>query len=411
MLEQQARQAYAEGDFLRFYIASLKLHNQMPYVPSYMVDLIRACALLGRQNTAYHYMLTMQQQGLSYNFNEIEDAASLRGTQAYDYINNLMIEAGLPDGQAEVVFSLPGSPADYLALAWDSSRERFLVGTEYEGRLLAVDAAGNSEELLRATPENGLWSINGIAVDAKVNRLWLSTSASPRFAGYTTADRNRGSLVELELDSLQPVARYNLPVDGLDHELGGLALTDDGHAYVFDTLLPMLYVRRPGSTRLEHFVAAPDLVGFTDLAVTPDNARLFVADPVMGVFVVDPIAEQTALLVGPETLNLAGIQGIEYRNGKLYIVQAGISPERVLRLDLDVNGSAVAEVAPMAVALESFAFPGLVTVQGDSLFYFANHGAADDKTARLARTSLDAGVNLKTQDVEDLKRLISPARQ
>jgi len=411
MLEQQARQAYVDGDYLRFYIASLKLHKQMPYVPAYMVDLIRACALLDRQNTAYHYMLTMQQQGLSYDFNEVPDAAGLLGTQAYDYINNLMIEAGEPAGQAELAFSLPGSPADYLSLAWDASRERFLVGTEYEGRLLAVDAQGNSEELLRATPDNGLWSINGIAVDARANRLWLSTSASPRFAAFTTADRNRGSLVELELDSLQPVARYNMPVDALDHELGGLALTDDGHVYVIDSLHPMLYLRRPESSRLEPFLAAPNLVGFTDITVTPDNARVFVSDPVMGVLVIDPVAEQSTLLTGPETLNLAGIQGIAYRQGKLYIVQAGISPERVLRLDLDANGTAVASVTPMAIAQEFFSFPGSAAVQGDGLVYFANHGAVEDDATRLARTALDAGVPVKAQDVEDLKRLIHPATQ
>lgn len=32
-LEAESRQAYADGDYLRFYIANMKLHNRFPYVP------------------------------------------------------------------------------------------------------------------------------------------------------------------------------------------------------------------------------------------------------------------------------------------------------------------------------------------------------------------------------------------
>ncbi|RPH96447.1 MAG: hypothetical protein EHM68_11130, partial [Lysobacterales bacterium] len=137
-LEEQSRKAYADGKYLSFYIANLKLHKMRPHVPQYMINLVRAGALLDKANTAYHYMHMMQQQGLSFDFNSTEDTLNIRDTQAYDYINNLMIAANEPAGEGSVAITLPGPPRDYGALAWDPSRERLLLGTVREGKLLAV---------------------------------------------------------------------------------------------------------------------------------------------------------------------------------------------------------------------------------------------------------------------------------
>lgn len=409
LLEAESRQAYEDGDYLRFYIANMKLHNRFPYVPQYMVNIVRACAMLEKNATAYHYMHKMQQQGLSYDFNQFEDTENIRHTQAYDYINNLMINAGSPAGEGAVAMTLAGDPADYSAIAWDGSRERFLVGTLRDGRILAVDAAGDAEVLLQADADNGLWSVNGLAVDESRKRLWVSSVATPAFAGYTESDGNRNAVFEFDLETLERVGRYDLRPDGLYHELGGMALASDGQLYVVDTVRPVVYRKRPGQPSLELFVASSELVAFTDVAVTPDNSRLFASDPVMGIFLVDPMAEAAAMLTGPETLNLGGIQSVGYHDGDLFVVQAGIQPERLTRLELDPSGASVANVVPMAVALDAFERPGPGTIADGSFYYFANHGAGGDAAAAVVmRTPLDAGDALQSLDIEDLQEALKP---
>jgi sugar lactone lactonase YvrE len=408
-LEAESRQAYEDGNYLRFYIANMKLHNRFPYVPQYMYNIVRACALLEKNNTAYHYMLKMQQQGLSYDFNATEDTLNIRKTQAYDYINNLMIEAGEPQGDGTVAMTLPGNPADYRAMAWDDSRDRLLVGTVSKGQVLAVGADGSTEVLIQADPENGLWSVNGLAVDPERKRLWISSAATPEFAAYTEADGNRNALFEFDLETLKPLVRYDLPPDGFYHVLGGVAVSGDGHVYVVDTVVPVIYRKTPQQASLQPFVASQELVAFTDVAVTPDNGRLFASDPVMGIFTVDLAAESAAMLSGPETLNLGGIQTVDYRDGSLFIVQAGIQPERLVRLSLDPNGLGVTDVVPMAVALEAFDRPGAGTVVEKDFLYFANLGAGDtDGGALVMRTRLDAGNALKKLDIQDLQEALQP---
>ena len=406
-LESKAAKARQEEDWSALYAASSGLHRQRPFEPAYMLDIIRAAGGLGQRQTVYTFMLKLQQAGLSYDIGQIPQTAFMSDTEAFQYINKLLVEAGQPAGEGESVLSIAGRPADIGDLAWDPTRERFLLGTRSDGRLLAMADDGSTELLLQADDKNGLWSIEGLAVDAKNGVLWIASSASPAFARYSPADARRGALFRFDLATLELRDQYNLPIDGLPHSLGSVALTDTGDVYVVDRAVPIVFRKAAGDDRLEHFVGMPRLVALTDLAVTPDNSRLFVADAVMGIMVIDPKAGGARMLQGPENLNLYGIYGLEYVDGALVITQSGISPQRIMRLELDAVGAAAENVTPMAVALQGFDTPGTGTLRGDRIYYFANHGTAtDDDRMRLMVTPLNAGVEVKPPDMRLFERAL-----
>jgi hypothetical protein len=393
-LEQRSKAAFAAGDAVTAYDANLQLHELRPYKGEYMYDIVRAAALQDRKSEAYEMMLKMQRQGMSYDFNQTEDTLNIRRTEVYRYLNDVMVETGKPAGEGTVAFRLPGDPSDFQAIAWDASRNRFLVGTAAKGEVLAVGEDGAADVLLQANGGNGMWSVNGLAADVERNRLWISSAATPKFAGFTPALSNQGALFEFNLETLELVKQYFQPIDSLPHELGGLTVTDDGHVYVFDRALPIVYRKTPDGDRLEAFVGSKELASFSDIAVTPDNSRLFVADRVKGVFVVDPVAEQAAMLTGADDLNLGGIEGIEYTAGELVIVQPGFQPQRLMRLKLAANGSVVETAEPMAVALAEYDGPGVGAIREGALFYFANaRTTAEDSRSELLvmRTPLDSG--------------------
>jgi len=411
-LEQQSAEAFAAGDAQRASDINLQLHERRPYAVEYMVDAVRAAALQDHKTEAYEMMLKMQRQGLSYDFNQTDDTLKIRRTEVYMYVNDLMVEAGKPAGEGQLAFTLPGAPADFQAIAWDSSRGKFLVGTAARGTVLAIAEDGSSEVLLKAADHKGMWSVNGLAADPARNRLWISTAATPKFEGFAPAEENQGALLEFNLETLEPVKQYFLPVDRLPHELGSLALTDDGHVYVIDRALPVVYRKTPDGDRLEAFVGSRELVSFSDLAVAPDNSRLFVADRALGVFVVDPVAEQATMLGGPDNLNLGGIEGIEYAAGKLYIVQGGIQPQRLMRLELEANGSAVESVAPMAIALPGFNRPGIGDILGEAMYYFANPGASDGAEGiQVMRTPLESGQAIVPPDLRKFQESLKKRQQ
>ena len=111
-LEIRAREAYESENWVRFFATNRQMHEQRPFVPEYLANLVLAASRLERKTTAYHYMLIMQQQGLAFDFDAFDETKPVRGTEAYDYINDLLKRAGEPAGEAEKVCALEeGTPA------------------------------------------------------------------------------------------------------------------------------------------------------------------------------------------------------------------------------------------------------------------------------------------------------------
>jgi len=397
-LEQKSRDAFEAEKWAAAYVANLKLNKLRPAELQYLVNVVRACGMLDRKNAAYHIMLEMQKQGMTFNFDDVAETELIRGTEAYEHINQLLVDAGNPSGVGVAVFSLPGTPTNFSSIAWDPSRDRFLVGTLSGGQLLAVSDNGESEVLLQGGTKNDPRAITGLAVDVNRSRLWASSSA---------IDKSRGALLEFDLKTLEFLGHFDLPVDDLQHDLGSVAVAADGTVYVIDRATPVIYRKMPDGDRLTPFFASPELLSISDITVTPDNSRVFISDPAKGVLVIDPVAEQAVFLSGPETMNLGGVDGLEYRNGQLFAVQGGFTPQRVLRLDLDgERGTTVLAVSPMAIALEEFNKPGGGTIRGDDLFYFANSGESDGSSVTVVSTPLDAGAELEPPDMSQFEEAV-----
>lgn len=371
-LQEMAIQSYQDGEYMRFIQATIKLREKRPYEPQYLVGMVVGAALLGRSTTAYNYMHIMQQQGLSYDFNTTEDTRSIRKTEVYDYLNDLLIKAGEPMGEGKVVFTLPAAAVQPQAIAWDNSRGKFLVGTIESGALLAVGPAGEAEELLRPTDENGLLAIIGIAVDEAHERLWVTTAGVPGFAPLIPTELGRGALMEFNLANLELLHRFDVPVDGLAHVPGSMAVTPSGDVYLIDRAVPMVFRKSAQGNKLEPYLASKELTGFKDIAITDAGNKLYLADAALGIAVVDLEKQTTSMLGGPETLNLGGISGLMYSAGQLLLLQNGIRPQRLMRLELDPSGMNVVATIPLAVALADFDAPSFGVIQGGAVYYFAS---------------------------------------
>ncbi len=400
-LEENSRQSYADGKYVRFYVANMKLHELRPYEPRYLENIIAACALVDRKRTAYHYLLQMQRQGLSNDLSKNPDTESIRDTEVWTYLNDLMIGAGEPNGAGEVAFTLTAEQSSPVAISWDESRGLFLVGTETNGTVIAVSEDGSTQVLIEANDENGLWAIRGLFTDTENNRLWVSSAAVPAFSAFEVTDKGRGALLEFDLKTLELKGRFNVPMDGQNHELGPIAVSGDGDIYVADLAHPVVFRKTAKGERLEPFVGSNHLVGIRDIAVSADNGKLYIADSTMGVLVVDSAEQTSIMLAPPDDLNLGGISGLFYYEGKLIMIQNGFQPQRIMRLELDANGTVVTEAIPLANALADFDRPAFGTIKGDDVYYFANPG--ENQAVSVMKTPLNPEGEIESPEMRRMK--------
>jgi hypothetical protein len=152
--------------------------------------------------------------------------------------------------------------------------------------------------------------------------------------------------------------------------------------------------------------AARNLVSLRGISVSDNSRFVYAADYEMGILRLDVEQGEAILLGHGETLNLGGIEGLEYVDGDLIIIQSGIRPQRIMRLELDDEGSAVSNVAPVVVAQEWFDYPSYGTLVDGELVFFANSlgqlpgRQVEPRPIRLART-----------DTEGLGKIVSPDMQ
>ncbi|HEY5776457.1 MAG TPA: hypothetical protein VIS57_10245 [Xanthomonadales bacterium] len=400
----KANQAYVAKDYLTFRRVLESLRNLRPNNSEYMYQLVLAHALLNEKTPAYDLMLKMQRQGLAYDFMESDATMNIRGTEVFDYVNELMKMAGEPMGESEPLFVLPEKVILPSAISWDESRQKFLVGTIVEGQILAVGKDGQVDELLKADDNNKLWAIFDILVDQSRKRLWITSASVPGFARYDPIDMGRSALFEFDLETLDLLSSYPVPTDGQSHILGSMVLSPDGDIYIADRFLPFIYVKPSGEQKLKAVMAFREMISQRGIAMQPDGRIMYVADREMGIMVVDVKGQRARLLDIPETLNLAGIDGLYLKDNALYVIQNGIRPQRVISLQLDASGTKVAGVRPMAVAQPAFDLPSFGTIMGEDLYYFANSQMLGEpgsiKPVTVLRTPLDAGSNLIQPDMQ-----------
>lgn len=370
----QAAGAYQQGNYAEWVRALEQLHSLRPFNADFMRQLVEGYARLGDRSQAFNMMLRMQQQGLSEDWSAVEGLETLQPYPVYGHLDQLMTEAGRPFGRASLAAEIPGDIAMPEALAMDPTTGRLFVGTVRDGAILV---RGQDEEEFQpfASPEtvDGLMAVFDLIADPERGHLWVATGSTSQYRGATSANFGRTSLIRLDLATGEKQAEFRVLPDGKPHLLGAMALAGDGTVYAADNLTPFVYRLAPGEERPQVFLGNPVFTGFRGIALSPDAAKLYVADYELGVFVYETDGERRGLpLPAPDTLNLGGIDGLYRWENSLVVIQNGISPERVLRLDLDASGTRVESVAPLVVSDHRFDIPTFGTLVDNELFFLAS---------------------------------------
>lgn len=364
----RAARAFNEDRLDDWVTATEQLHRLRPYNQDFMRHLVVGYARQNRLSEAFNMMLTMQQQGLAEDWTVYEELEPLRPHRLYGHLTNLMREAGQPFGLFGVYAELPQDLAMPEALALDHAANRLFVGSLRDGSIHVRGADG--EWQLFASPDSveGLNGIFGLDVDAERGHLWVATGHAPQFVGFDAEAATQTALLKLDLETGARLAVHSIGESALAHLLGAVIVASDGTVFAADTRHPLLFRLKPEAESLELFFGSQNLSSLRGLALSGDDRLLYVADYETGVVIVATDGSQRAWqLAAPDTLNLGGIDGVYWWNQHLVVIQNGISPQRVLRLQLGPDGLGVTAVAPVLAALEEFDTPTFGSMDGSRL--------------------------------------------
>ncbi|NIQ54853.1 MAG: hypothetical protein GWN71_16145 [Gammaproteobacteria bacterium] len=212
----------------------------------------------------------------------------------------------------------------------------------------------------------------GLTLDPEHRMLWAATTGAEPFRGLEADDEGRAALVVYDADSGTPLGRH-APPGGGPHFLGDIALGPDGTVYASNGLDGTVYALDPGAppdAPLRRLLPAGTLASAQGIA--PARDALFVADYSKGIFRVSPATGTAVRLPAPPVTALLGIDGLVPFQGDLIAIQNGTRPNRILRLHLERDGRAIAEVEVLAAALPEWAEPTQGTVVDGRFHFVAN---------------------------------------
>ena len=369
----------AQNDMQRFIWVLKRAGELSPNSGDLKMQLALAYAKTGDKPHAYDTLIRMQTQGFGYDISKDKRFDPIHGTKVWDYIvANLQVNAK-QFGEGKTAFTLPKGDYLYDALAWDAKRGDLLVGSARDGSIRRVDAHGKLTDFIKPDAANGLWGVDALAVDATRGKLYAASSSTTIYQGFNGDNAGKAGLFEFDLANRKLLHKYTFDASDGAHRLTALVVASDGKVYAADAARRQIFKLEDGNLR--DIVNNPKLTSFSALAVSGDGRTLYLADYALGIFGFD-LATGKAFEVAYDQsrLVLGGIVSMDWFDGTLAIVEDGMVPGRIMRLQLDKGGRKIISAMPLDVAHPQFAALGASTIAGDKLYTIVNRqdGLYDD---------------------------------
>ncbi len=320
----EAQAAYQAEDFETARLRLDEAQEQRPYSLYLTRSRVLVRMLAGRTDEALAIVEEIAARGLTLGLPDHEAMRPLIDDPRYAAIAERMEANRAPVGAA--VTSAVYDEAELLPEAISKRKKRILVGSVRSGEIVvAADALQPFAKL-----DGGVFDIEQTrnTIYAAVNNqlAYLDETARPPFAALVLLDPSAGS----------ERARIGVPFERA--LIGDIEIDRKGVIYASDSLTPRIFAARPGETVVRILASDTRFVNLQGIALDPAGDRLYVADYLTGIFMVDLPTGAVTAIVNPSGAHLGGIDGLYLHEGDLIGVQNGTTPQRIVRIRLDRTG-------------------------------------------------------------------------
>ncbi len=274
---QLAERAAAAGDFAGYAAHVREVAARAPSHPGVVYAQARAFARSGAPDSAIAALARLGRMGDTRDPNADSVFAPLRARPGYASARNRLLSNRLPILDGKVAFEIADPDFVPEALAFDSTRGRFLVGSLARRVVSAVAPNGAVTPYIAHAPN--MLRVVGIHIDAARGRLWFATWAPDSTHRDSTEPPSITRLFLAELATGRIIKSWTPDGGRPGHLLNDFVVMRDGSLYLTDTEKGSIYRLRSPDDTLELFVQPP-LDRYTSangITVHPDERALYVA--------------------------------------------------------------------------------------------------------------------------------------
>ncbi len=393
---QQALQAYRAKDYAAYLENMKRAQSLRPEHPTIMYNMAGAYALNGKSVEALATLGRVAQMGLIYPTDD-EDFASIKSSEEFKEIVKKFEANNAPVTHSTQALTLDEKGLVTEGVAYDPVTVTFYVSSVHRRKIVSLNSKGEARDF--SNPQDGLWGVLGMRVDAKRRVLWVASAALPQMMNFSESDKNRTGVFKYDLKTGKLLKKYLLPDTTKGHVFGDLVVHPSGDVYVTDSTTPGVYVISQQKDAMEVYAGAESFVSPQGLDFSADGKKLFMSDYLLGLFVFDVKSRKFIHLEHPENVSLYGLDGIYFYKGSLLAVQNGTNPQRVVRLFLNPSMTRVERLEVIESNNPACDEPTLGVISKDIFYFIANSqwSTVNEKGELAAAEKLHKPVILKTK--------------
>lgn len=358
--------AYENKDFKTFLQLTQKLDSLRPFHPIYSYNLASAYTLNGNTEKA---LTTLRKMVLMNNTSPFETDnvfKSLQETEGFKAVIALKNAQNTVVATSKPVVTLSEKELHPEGLVYLSKSKTWLASSIHKRKIVSFDVkTGQCVDWLTG---NNMLAVLALKADVKEEFLWVATAAFPEMEHFNKAMNGNAEVLKVSIKTKQIVNRFAIPGN---HVFGDLIVGNTGVVYVSDSGKPILY--KIENDVLSEFVSFENEgYNLQGLAFNNEQNKLFVADYLKGITVIDMSTKTKTVLAFPEGTTAKGIDGLVFYNNTLIAIQNGVKPIRVTTLKLNAEQNKISSYKILDNNRAEFDEPALATVVGNKVYFFAN---------------------------------------
>jgi len=326
-----------------------------------------AQAKAGNKAEALRWLEKAVSRGLDFDlldeaaFAQLRETPEMKELLARAAANRRVVNRG------KVAFRIPEKDLIPEGIAHDPETGAYYVGSINKRKIVRIDKAGKASDFT-ATGQDGLWDVLGLRVDPATRTLWACSSGGPSSGELD----GTSSLFRYNLATGKLIGRHDIP--GRPHLCNDIALGKDGEVFFTDSKGGMLHRlrRQDAEYRMDTLVGPGTFIYPNGIGISPDFKKLFVADFMKGLSIVDAATGQARPLPHPEKVHVAGIDGLYFHGGSLVAVQNSAGTARIVRFRLNAAHDAIESEEVLESRNAVFDIPTTGVLVGGKIAVIAN---------------------------------------
>jgi len=329
-----------------------------PYSLYVWKNRILARQLAGDTDGALSLVRTIAERGLSMDISGHPALDALTAEPDFASIASRMKSNLTPIGDTTVLTLHKSDELLPEAYALDRQGNAFF-GSVRNGSILCISPNGASTGI--AFAPGGVFDI-----EVRDQKLWAAVNNQ---LAFEDADPGNSFAALMQFDAKTGAVLRDIRISEKDALLGDIELAKDGTLYGSDSLTPRIFKLDPGADKASVFATDARFVNLQGIALDEKNHRMFLADYLTGLYVVDTETGAVTAISNPTNAHLGGIDGLYYHKGDLIGIQNGTKPQRIIKIGLSDN--AAISLTVLAQNLEPWNEPTHGVINGDDFHYIA----------------------------------------